>query len=52
MKPKFIEQAAAKGHDAKINWKKSGKIGKRLQVMLLINHTLLAMHGLHIKQHI
>jgi DNA polymerase-3 subunit alpha len=37
MKPKFVEQAAAKGHDAVIQ-RKYGKIGKLLPVMLLINH--------------
>jgi hypothetical protein len=47
--PKFISQAAAKGH-RKTSWKKYGKIGKPLLNMPLISRTLPAMHGLPIKQ--
>jgi hypothetical protein len=49
MKPKFISQAAAKGHP-KTSWKKYGKTGKPLLNMPLISRTLPVMHGLPIKQ--
>jgi len=44
MKPKFISQAAQKGHSEE-KLEKYGKIGKPLQNMPLTNHTLLVMHG-------
>jgi hypothetical protein len=47
MKPKFISQAAAKGHPEE---KKYGKTGKPLLNMPLISRTLPVMHGLPIKQ--
>jgi DNA polymerase III subunit alpha len=49
MKPKFIEQAVAKGHDAKVLIK-FGKIGKLLRVMPLTNRILLVTLGLGIKR--
>jgi hypothetical protein len=48
MKPKFISQAAAKGHPED-KLKKYGKTGKPLLNMPLISRTL-PMHGLPIKQ--
>ena len=42
MKPKFIEQASAKGHP-EIYLRKFGKIGKHLQPMPLTNLTLPVM---------
>jgi hypothetical protein len=49
MKPKFISQAAAKGHPED-KLEKYGKTGKPLLNMPLISRTLPAMHGLPIKQ--
>jgi hypothetical protein len=47
MKPKFISQAAAKGH-RKTSWKKYGKTEAFAEYAL--SRTLPVMHGLPIKQ--